>query len=159
VRDYKAEFIAHQKAVESKTVSFFVRISPRKKEMYKWVNFFVMKNPPLSFVDCPHTQSISTLKPVSLKSLRRTLLSLLDIVRATIKNQLPSKFVVIFNGWAEGSHHYIGISASYTMAVPPEGKEITVNTLLAFQPLLVNGVQGMTAMDHLEGPIVVWKDV
>jgi hypothetical protein len=42
------------------------------------------------------------------------------------------------------------------MAVPPEGKEITVNTLLSFQPLLVNGVQGMTAMDHLEGPIVVW---
>ena len=78
--DYKAEFNAHQKAVESKTVRFFVRISPREKEMYKWVNFVVMKNLPLSFVDCPITRSITKLKPVSLKTLRRTLLSLLDIV-------------------------------------------------------------------------------
>jgi hypothetical protein len=148
--DYKAEFNAHQKAVESKTVSFFVRISPREKEMYEWVNFVAMKNLPLSFVDCTHTRSISKLKPVSSKTLRRTLLLLLDVVRATIKNQLPSKFVVIFDGWTEGSHHCIGVSASYTMAVPPEGKEITINTLLSLQPLLVNGVQGMTAMDHQE---------
>jgi hypothetical protein len=42
--EYKAEFNSHQKAAESKTVSFFVRISPLEKEMNEWVNFVVKRS-------------------------------------------------------------------------------------------------------------------
>jgi hypothetical protein len=94
-------------------VGLFVRVSHREKEMHQWIEFVVMMSLSVSFVDCVHTRSISRLKPISGRSLRRHILSLRDILKETIQKELPSRYAVVFDGWTEGTHHYIGIAALF----------------------------------------------
>ncbi len=148
--DYERVFLDHRKAAASTSTmsAFFVRVSDREKEMHQWIQFVVMMNLPVSFVDCVHTRAISRLKPISGRSLRRHILSLRDILKETIQKELPSRFAVVFDGWTEGTHHYIGIAASYIKVV--DGKETACQTMLSMQPLLADGIKGMRAVDHIE---------
>jgi hypothetical protein len=59
--DYERVFLDHQKvAASSSTMSaFYVRVSNQEKEMHQWIEFVVIMNLPVSFVDCVHTRSIS----------------------------------------------------------------------------------------------------
>ena len=134
---------------------FIVRVSDAEMEMYEWINYLVIKNMPISHVDCPYTRRITKMKAVSSKSVRKHILSLVALVRQKITLRLPDKFVIIFDGWTEGTDHYIGIWASYNTidnGIKDEyghGKEIPVQSLLSMKPLLADGVKGMTAQDHL----------
>jgi hypothetical protein len=65
-----------------------------------------------------------------------------------LRNELPQKFVIVFDGWSEGTQHYIGVAAAYIKMV--DGKEVPMQTMLSMQPLLSHGIQGMRAKDHLE---------
>jgi hypothetical protein len=56
---------------------------------------------------------------------------------------LPEKFVLVLDGWTEGTEHYIGVSASYNRV--QNGKDVAVQILLSMQPLLADGIEGMTA--------------
>ena len=87
---------------------------------------------------------------MSIKSVRKHILSLKTIVQEEIKIRLPSKFAIIFDGWTEGTDHYIGIWASYNIVdASNDGKEVPVQTLLSIRPLLADGIEGMKAADHL----------
>jgi hypothetical protein len=66
-----------------------------------------------------------------------------------IKAELPTKFSNVFDDWTQGSHHYIGIAAPY-LRFGNGGKEEAVQTMLSMKLLLVDGVQGMRAQDHLD---------
>lgn len=130
--------------------SFVLRLSDAEKEMAEWINFVVVKSMPISIVECPHLRRLAKLKPVSIKSVRKHILSLKAIVQEEIKVRLPSKFAIIFDGWTEGTDHYIGIWASYnSIDNRNDGKEVPVQTLLSIRPLLADGIEGMTAADHL----------
>ena len=150
-KDYEQAFVDHQKLIASTSTAagYFLRISEREKEMFNWINFIVMKNLPVSFVDCPYTRDITRLKPISAQKLRCHILSLLSVVKETIKAELPTKFSIVFDGWTEGTHHYIGIAAAY-LRFGDGGKEEAVQTMLSMKPLLVDGIQGMRAQDHLD---------
>ena len=74
----------------------------------------------------------------------------MTVVKGYIKHRLPAKFALIFDGWTEGTDHYIGVWASYNVTdASHDGKEHPVTTLLSIRPLLADGVEGMTAKDHL----------
>jgi hypothetical protein len=62
---YEATFLDHKKHASPITSGFFIWVSDCEKEMHQWINFVVMKNLSMSFVDCPHTRSICKLKPIS----------------------------------------------------------------------------------------------
>jgi hypothetical protein len=147
-RDYEKHYREHQKVATAAMSGYFVRVSEREKEMYLWIKFIVMKNLPVSFVDCPYTRDIVRLKPVSTKTLRSNILLLWEVLRETLRRELPDKFVVVFDGWTEGTHHYIGVAASYMKMV--DGEEVAQQTMLSMKPLLADGIQGMRATDHLE---------
>ncbi len=146
--DYEATFLEYKKHASPVTSNFFIRVSDREKEMHQWINFVVMKNLPMSFVDCPHTRDICRLRPISGRTLRRHIIALRDILKDTLQNELPPKFVVVFDGWSEGTQHYIGVAASYMKSV--NGKDVAVQTMLSMEPLLSHGIQGMRAKDHLD---------
>jgi hypothetical protein len=87
--------------------NFVLRVSDAEKEMTTWINYLVMKNMPISLVDCPLTWQMSSLKAVSSKSVRKHILSLVVTVREELKRRLPDKFVLTFDGcWTEGTDHY-----------------------------------------------------
>jgi len=147
-KDYEKDYRDHQKVAPTAMSGFLVRVSEREREMYLWIKFIVMKNLPVSFVDCPFMRDIVRLKPVCTKTLRSNILSLWEVLRETLRRELPRKFVVVFDGWTEGAHHYIGVAASYMKVV--DGKEVAKQTMLSMKPLLADGIQGMRAADHLE---------
>ncbi|KAI2507197.1 hypothetical protein MHU86_7263 [Fragilaria crotonensis] len=136
---------------------FVVRVSNAEMEMTEWINYLVMKNMAVSLVDCPLTPRISKLKAVSSKTVRKHILSLVMLVRQQVQLCLPNKFAIIFDGWTEGIDHYVGVWASYNMPVDSTSKdaysrgdkETPVQSLLSIKPLLADGIEGMTAHDHL----------
>ena len=82
--------------------------------MSGWIEFIVMKNLPIMIVDCPYTRKMCKPKPISSKSLRFHIMSLTGLLKERVKEFLPDKFVLVFDGWTEGTQHYIGVSASYS---------------------------------------------
>jgi hypothetical protein len=149
-KDYGQLFAELEKLKASKEGGgYFVRISDRKKEMFKWIEFVVMKNLPVSIVDCPYTRDITRLKNVSAQTFCCHILELLSVVKETIQAELPPKFIIVFDGWTEGTHHYIGIPAAF-LKVGANGKEAPVQSILSMNPLLADGIKGMRATDDLE---------
>ncbi len=74
-------------------------------------------------------------------------MSLVALLKKKIQEVLPEKFVLEFDGWTEGTEHYIGFSASYNRV--QYGKDVAVQTLLSMQPLLADGIEGMMADDRI----------
>jgi hypothetical protein len=148
--DYEKVFQdARDHAGKSPMNAFFVRVSDQEKEMNRWIRFVVMRNLPVSIVDCPYTRDIGCgLKPVSGRTLRRNILALRDVMKNTLRKELPSRFAVVFDGWSEGTQHYIGVAASYIKKV--DDTEVSVQTMLSMRPLLADGVKGMRAVDHID---------
>lgn len=128
--------------------SFVLRLSDAEMEMSEWISYIVARNLPISITDCPHTRRLARWQPVSSKTVRKHIISLMAVVKGVIRHRLPDKFAIIFDGWTEGTDHYIGISASYNMC--DDGKnEKPVQTMLSIRPLLADGIEGMTAQDHI----------
>ena len=63
--------------------------------------FYASKSMPISIVEYPHLRRLAELKPVSVKSVRKHILSLKAIVQEEVKIRLPSNFAIIFDGWTE----------------------------------------------------------
>jgi hypothetical protein len=146
-KSYMETFLEAKRSQKSQQMSHFTgqHVSNAEKEVFEWIEFIVMKNLPMMFVDCPFTRRMCRAKPISSKTLRRHIMSLVALEK--IQEVLPDKFVLVFDGWTEGTEHYIGVSASYNRV--QNGKDVAVQTLLSMQPLLANGIEGMTADDHI----------
>jgi hypothetical protein len=126
-----------------------VRVSEQEKEMHLWVRFVVMRNLPVSLADCPSTCDAVCMKPVSARTLcPRHILSLWGVLKETLQKELPSKFLVAFDGWTEGTQHSFGVAASCMKNV--DGKETPCQTALSMKPLLADGRTGMRAIDHID---------
>lgn len=149
--DYEDQYKEHKKvtATTKNAAGFFILVSDREREVSKWIEFIVMKNLPVSFVDCPYTRDVTRLKNISSRTLRSYILALLSVVKETIQAELPSKFPLVFDGWSEGSTHYIGVAAAY-IRTDQNGNDVPVQTMLSMKPLLAEGIKGMRASDHLE---------
>ena len=148
--EYEKAFIENQKLISSTTTAsgYFVRIGDREKEVFNRIKFIVMKNLPFSFVNCPYTREIVKLKPISPLTLRCQIISLLAEVKEAVGRELPSKFAVVFDGWTEGTQHYIAVVGAYLKVV--DGKEVPTQTMLSIKRMLTDGVKGMRAVDHIE---------
>ena len=85
---------------------------------------------PFSFVDLPRTRKYSNLNPICRNTLTKYLNLVTLEVENAIKDRLPNKFAIAFDGWTTGSTHYVGIMAT----VPKESSYETM--LLAFTPLI-----------------------
>ncbi len=94
-----------------------------------------MKNFPVGFlIDCPYVHNMSMLRPVSVKTLRQPVIALSNVMKEKIKANLPSKFVVVFDGSIERTKHFIAISASYTAIDSTTDQEVPVQVMLSMHP-------------------------
>ncbi len=108
------------------TISAF-GTNPDAKSMFGWMELIVHKNLPLSICEDELFRKYLDLKPFSTKTVWKYLSKTCEEVVEVIKQKLPEKFGIIFDGWNDGSGcHYIAIFATF------DGEKI----LLAFQPLL-----------------------
>ena len=138
----------HNKDREGRISSFIICVNETEKEMFRWIEWVVMLNQPLSIVDDPLTRDGMRYKPITSKLLRRNILALCKEMQTSIKHRLPAdKFSIIFDGWTEGTIHNIGVLAAYVNLV--EGVEVVTQTVLSMRPLIKGDVKGMPAQDHL----------
>ena len=105
-------------------------INKKAQNVFAWLDWVCNDLMPFSFVDLPRTRKYSNLNP----NCRNTLTKYLNLVTLEVENalkdQLPDKFAIAFDGWTTGSTHYVGIMAT----VPKESSYETM--LLAFTPLI-----------------------
>ena len=57
-------------------------------------------------------------------------------MKTGIKHKLPDKCSIVFDGWSEGTVHYIGVCASYMTVV--ESSEVVAHTLAVVDATVAN---------------------
>ena len=140
---YQEEYV--QVVKDNVFAAFKPTVSKREADMFGWIEWVVMRNMPLAEVDDEITQTGMRYGPITSKLLRKMLFLLQAEVNCQIKEKLPDQIVIVFDGWTEGSDHYIAVHASYIDPI----SNVAVETLLSIRPLLCDGVLGMTAADHV----------
>ena len=108
-------------------------IPEETKNLYGWLDWVIMTDQPISFVDYNLTQKKCKLTPITRPTFMNYLQILVKEVEKKIEWELPEKFGLILVGWSENGSgtHYVGIFAVYQSK---EGQPET--PLIAFSPLL-----------------------
>jgi len=70
-------------------------------------------------------------EPMGLTTLMSYLTGLTKLVETRIKDLLPEKFSLVFDGWSAGSTHFVAVFASFTSEKEDSGYE---TRLLGFSP-------------------------
>jgi hypothetical protein len=110
---FAEHFDSVQQQNKSPITSYVLRASNAEHDIYKRIEWIVVKNLPISMVDDPLTRKAVCYKSITSKSLRKHLLSVCNVMRESVKCKLPNKFAIVFDGWTKGTAHFIGVSASY----------------------------------------------
>uniref|UniRef100_H3H8T4 BED-type domain-containing protein n=1 Tax=Phytophthora ramorum TaxID=164328 RepID=H3H8T4_PHYRM len=88
-------------------------ISSRELSVFRWIEWIIMREMPLSESDNPLTREMSQLDPVCSNSLMLYITYLVPLVEAKIADILPLFVGIMFDGWTNISTHYIGIIATF----------------------------------------------
>ena len=150
-KDYEQLFAKLEKLKASKEGGrYFVWISNREKRFSSGLSLLWWRICPYHLLTAPILATLHGWSTcIFVQTLRCHILELLSVVKETIQAELPPKFIIVLDGWTEGTHHYIGISAAY-LKVGADCKEVPVQTMLSMKPLLVDRIDGMQASDHLD---------
>ncbi len=92
---------------------YFGAITDKARNIYGWLDVVIMCDFPLSIVENQKFLNYSKLTKLSRKTLDKYLYKTLQYVQNSIKEQLPDRFGLIFDGWSCDGEHYIAIFATY----------------------------------------------
>lgn len=120
----------------------FFYSSPRDNDVYNLLEWIVMRDQPITEIDNVLTRSLFNVQPVSSKSMRKYILSLVPLVEKRIKGILPEKFGIMFDGWTDSSVHYVALFATFVC----DGSYNEV--LLSCSPLL--NESDLSADEHIK---------
>ncbi|KAF1324370.1 hypothetical protein FI667_g9890, partial [Globisporangium splendens] len=82
-------------------------------DVYRWMEWVIERNLPLSEVDDPRTRAIARMSPISSKSLKKYIKHVGVRVGIEITAAMGNAFGLMFDGWTCGSAHYVGIYAVF----------------------------------------------
>jgi hypothetical protein len=142
-KDYEAQIVAFN---NQKQLGFAANNAT--KNLYYWLRLVIMSNFPFSVVENQYIREGSKFEPISVDTFMKYFKLLDDAVMMKIKEVLPNKFGLIFDGWSSGTTHFVAIYAVFPSS---EGKREQV--MLAMQPLPDETNQ--TANNHIDFMISV----
>ncbi|MEY5045775.1 MAG: hypothetical protein RL713_1000 [Bacteroidota bacterium] len=87
----------YQNIIKEKSKSMFT-VPAKVKNMASWIELMVMKNLPLALVDDELFRKASCYNPVSSNSLKKYMELLCREMEEELRNILPKKFGIIFDG-------------------------------------------------------------
>ncbi|KAG6942140.1 hypothetical protein JG688_00018298 [Phytophthora aleatoria] len=109
-------------------------------EVFKWMEWIIVRNQALSEVDDPLTRSLAAVQPVSSKTLVRYMRHVAATVGARIAVDMGEEFGVMFDGWTSGTLHFVAVYGLFA-------KDGTLHqVLLALSP----AEHGQSADAHIE---------
>ncbi|ETM30846.1 hypothetical protein L914_21478 [Phytophthora nicotianae] len=83
-------------------------------EIFKWMEWVLVRNMPLSEVDDPMTRALAAIKPVSSKTLVKYMRHVADKVGKRIETDMGNQFGLMCDGWTSGTYHFIAIEGVFT---------------------------------------------
>lgn len=93
---------------------FLFTIPSNVVDMYGWINLIVKKNLPFSFVDDEDMWKAVCYKSISSNTMMKYMELITRKMESSLRQGLPGKFGLIFDGWTEGNDHYIALFVCYT---------------------------------------------
>ena len=93
-----------------KPISTFIR--KKDLNLFKWMKWIAEDLLPFNFCEKPNTRLFSKLEPVTNKTLKEAMLKTSLLVEKRIREILPDQFAIVFDGWSNGSTHYLDRSFS-----------------------------------------------
>ncbi|KAL3673203.1 hypothetical protein V7S43_019059 [Phytophthora oleae] len=115
-------------------------VDPRMMEIFKWMEWVIVRNHALGEVDDPLTRSLAGIKAVSSKTLLRYMRHVAAKVGESTSQDITGAFGLMFDGWACGTLHFVAIYGVFVQ----DGARRQV--LLAVSPAEF----GQTANAHIE---------
>lgn len=103
-----------------------------------WIRLVTLANQPLSITENPYFLAVTSLQPISRRSLGRCMVELTRAVEEKIKTELPAKFGIVMDCWTDNGTHYACMFAAYPSAPKP--------VMLAFTPF--GNETSWAAADH-----------
>jgi hypothetical protein len=117
------------------------------KDIYLWMVLIILENREFSMVESPYMRSLANnRKQICTTTFMKYKYRVGLLVWKKIKDSLPDKFGIVFDGWSQGTVHYVAIFAEYPLI--ELGKSTKKSVLLAMQPLLNETNQG--AVNYVE---------
>ncbi|KAG3200898.1 hypothetical protein PC128_g4296 [Phytophthora cactorum] len=104
----EADYLTHASSLAGNLHSFGI-MTEKVAIIYHWMEWVVDRNMPLSEVDHPTTRSMSRLKPISSKTLKKYLAATTRAVEKEIAKTTPPTFGAMYDGWTCFSEHYVAL--------------------------------------------------
>ncbi len=76
---------------------------------FGWISCIVENNFPLSFVESESVRKQSKLKPISCETLKKQMFQVQSLLQQKIKDGIPDKFGLVFDGWSSNGIHFVSI--------------------------------------------------
>ena len=89
-------------------------IHPKVIFIYSWLDWVVTDNLPISIVEKQTYRNYSNLENVSVDTFTKYLKLVESRIDDKLREELPTKFGLIIDGWTEGNTHYFGVFAAYS---------------------------------------------
>ena len=90
-------------------------VSAKAHNIFAWIDWIITDNRPLRFIEGELTRRYTNLTPIDSDTLVKYIDKMVASVKAIIKENLPEKFGLVFDGWLDQtSTHYFGIHAAYS---------------------------------------------
>uniref|UniRef100_H3GKY9 BED-type domain-containing protein n=1 Tax=Phytophthora ramorum TaxID=164328 RepID=H3GKY9_PHYRM len=106
--EYEADYLVHASS-HAGTLHSFGFVNDKIANIYHWMEWVVDRNMPLSEVDQPLTRSMSHLKPMSSKTLKRHMDETTKAVERAIAAIIPSIFGVMYDGCLCFAEHFVAM--------------------------------------------------
>ena len=96
-----------------KSITAFASTTSKGRNIFNWLEWVIMDNLPLSFVEKELTRKNTNLLEVGTKTLMKYVLELRKRVETCIIQELPEHFGLVTDGWSEKSTHYTALFAAF----------------------------------------------
>lgn len=132
VQSHHPNYRTETKPNDSGQTTLNFMLPSKFKNIYSWLEWVIGEGLTFNIVEKELTRKFSNLDPICIKTLMQYMNKVTIQVENTLKNLLPSKFCLLFDGWTlDGqSTQFIGIYATFI------SNGVVMRPLLAFQPLL-----------------------
>ncbi|ETO79092.1 hypothetical protein F444_06132 [Phytophthora nicotianae P1976] len=109
---YVEDYTSHQSR-QAGLLRTFGFVNPTASNMYRWIEWVVTRNMPLSEVDDPLTRGMSKLQPVCSKMPKRYMTLLVDAVEAKITAEMSGQYGYMYDASTFYLENYVALYAVY----------------------------------------------
>ncbi|KAE9048960.1 hypothetical protein PR003_g139 [Phytophthora rubi] len=88
-------------------------VSEEATHLFMWIQWIVMRNIPIHEVEDALTRSMSKLRPVTVKAVKKCMEGIAITIGRELEKKLGTLFGLMFDGWTHAGVHYVALFAVY----------------------------------------------